>query len=549
MAVEDRIDSVKSLILMGNDQGYLTYNDIVDSLPSGYSEAHIGDVISMLKSIGIHVVDKARRAENESIVEEYHPGDVDAVSDDVLIDLSHNTDITRLFMKDIGSSALLSRSDEIDIYKRIEEGQDIIVRSIVSCPFLVEDVISSIRDSIDGDTDIESIIISADESLLKSGAGYYEQPIDVNMILSFMTDALSLVRSGDNESAQKMFLKVKFSDKLLGRLIGRVESILTDVKRIQKRVMDSLESSLVPRKVFIRSLMQDESCAGIPDFLTGLGYHVDVEFIRDKSIELHNIEQSINMTINDVKRVGKDLSRGLKIVEMAKTEMIMSNLRLVVSIAKRYLNKGLLFMDLVQEGNIGLMRAVDKFDYTRGYKFSTYATWWIRQSIHRGISDHSKTIRVPVHISDTAGRMKKLASQLIQVLGREPTVRELADAMDLPDYKIVNMMKIGRDQVSLEAYVGEDENTMVKDLIEDKDSDSPYDYTLKSSIKELISNILNNGLTPRESKIVRMRYGVGMSEYTLEDVGLFFNITRERVRQIESKALRKLRFHTEGIDL
>jgi len=594
---EDRRTRLKSLILLGKERGYLTYAEINDHLPDDMLDAEqIEGVISMINDMGIQVYDEAPAAEDllmseapaavadEDVVEE-----AEAALSTVDSEFGRTTDPVRMYMREMGSVELLTREGEIEIAKRIEEGLKHMVQAISACPLTISQILDMaarvekdemrIEELVDGlvdpdgeDIDMqmsEEVEASADESdeegddeggslsaanLAKLRADSLERFALIRKCAERMRNAIS--RNGHG-SKQHLKLQDELSGHLMGirftarqveNLCDSVRTLVDEVRSHERAIMDmAVNKSGMPRTHFIKTFVgregdlawvQEEMATKKPycSQLERLQY--DINAHQEK---LRELQKRAGIGVKELKDINKQMSTGEAKARRAKREMIEANLRLVISIAKKYTNRGLQFLDLIQEGNIGLMKAVDKFEYRRGYKFSTYATWWIRQAITRSIADQARTIRIPVHMIETINKMNRISRQILQETGQEPDPATLAIKMEMPEDKIRKILKISKEPISMETPIGDDEDSHLGDFIEDQSTLAPADAAMYSSLQNATMEVLDS-LTPREAKVLRMRFGIEMNtDHTLEEVGKQFDVTRERIRQIEAKALRKLR--------
>ncbi|WFE68957.1 RNA polymerase sigma factor RpoD [Thiomicrospira sp. R3] len=576
----ERKQQLIDLIERAKDLGYLTYADINDVLPDDIEEDQLGQVITILTDFGIQLFDMPPE-EDELLTKEGGAFD-EAAAEAALLALSEvdsefgrTTDPVRMYMREMGSVELLTRKGEIDIAKRIESNIRDMLDSLSKFPVCAERILKAFIRMDDGEGKVADVIQSfirpedlIDLAVEELNADTESEPrdntIDPAELEAYLAKLEKLHRaavkaedeygSSDAKAKKKRAMVVEHLATV--RLVPLfTNGIIRDIKlkiagiRDQERVIvDSVVRKVgVPRTEFVKLFVEAETDKQLVDKLieqfpakaTALeDIRSDVKRAQKR---LALIEKSEKMAISYYKKVYKDLSKSESLTRAAKREMIEANLRLVISIAKKYTNRGLQFLDLIQEGNIGLMKAVDKFEYRRGYKFSTYATWWIRQAITRSIADQARTIRIPVHMIETINKLNRIQRQLLQKMGREPTPEELAEEMEMPEDKIRKVMKIAKEPISMETPVGDDEDSSLGDFIEDSNILSPSDSADQEGMSETVREMLGT-LTPREAKVLRMRFGLGMNtDHTLEEVGKQFDVTRERIRQIEAKALRKLR--------
>ena len=586
---------LKELIAKGKEQGYLTYAQVNDHLPDDIATPEqVEDIIRMINDIGITVAEAAPDADTllmgDSSTDEAAAEEAAAALAAVDSDVGRTTDPVRMYMREMGTVELLTREGEIVIAKRIEEGiREVMaalsyypgsVRKVVDAIFesmadeevnRLGDVFNGFIDASDADP-VPATPISAnkdkdakkddDEDAAPTGP----DPVEVKRRMAEIDKQLSKVlnsiekhgrasKQTDKEQTllAEIFAPIKLSPKYFDEMVGNARDNLDHIRAQERQIMMiCTRKCKMPRRDFIKSYQGSEGRADWAQELIDSGkdyskklstFQYDLERAQKK---IRMVAKRVGLDIREVKDINRRVSIGEARARRAKKEMVEANLRLVISIAKKYTNRGLQFLDLIQEGNIGLMKAVDKFEYRRGYKFSTYATWWIRQAITRSIADQARTIRIPVHMIETINKLNRVSRQMLQEMGREATPEELAERMDMPEDKIRKVLKIAKEPISMETPIGDDEDSHLGDFIEDGNSSSPIDDATETGLVDATRGVLN-GLTGRESKVLRMRFGIDMNtDHTLEEVGKQFDVTRERIRQIEAKALRKLRHPTRS---
>ena len=587
MNQEQQQSQLKQLIAKGKVQGYLTYAEVNDHLPSDIVDPEqIEDIIGMINDMGIQVYEVAPDEDSlitDSAAVTTDDEDAEEVAALASVDseFGRTTDPVRMYMREMGSVELLTRSDELKIAKRIEEGQQQLVKAIARSCIVVEDFLQSfdnisgeeggirLTDLISGFVDltepedfVATLPVSEDVEEAPTeeepkGLNYEEVKEKVEALRKQLKTAAAAIRkhgySSDKteqefETLADLFMEFKWTPQYLKKLTAIIPNGVNSVREQEKLIMDiCVNYAKMPRKEFIASFPEHEtSSEWFDQYLSADSKYSEVLKEREKEVRkaqkiLSDIEAEYGLTISGLKDINRRMSIGEAKARRAKKEMIEANLRLVISIAKKYTNRGLQFLDLIQEGNIGLMKAVDKFEYRRGYKFSTYATWWIRQAITRSIADQARTIRIPVHMIETINKLNRISRQILQELGREATPEELAERMEMPEDKVRKVLKIAKEPISMETPIGDDEDSHLGDFIEDAKVLSPVEAATIAGLRESTQNVLA-GLTAREAKVLRMRFGINMNtDHTLEEVGKQFDVTRERIRQIEAKALRKLR--------
>jgi RNA polymerase primary sigma factor len=597
---------IKQLISKGLEQGYLTYAEINDHLPDDIVDPEqIEDIMAVLKGVGIEVHDSAPdtdtisdgAAPGSSTDDESAAEEAVALLSAVDAEVGRTTDPVRMYMREMGTVELLTREGEIAIAKRIEEGLNQVQTALASFPLTIQLLLEEYDQHVEGKrrlseilagfTDLEEAADAAkaeaaeaaeaaaaeasdDDEEEVEGAPVAEEEEagptgpDPEEVKRRMEELRSLhgkfqktapkAEINDKKLAKireqmsEAFLNLKLPSALIDSFVRKLREVVNDIRHHERVLMDIFVKQVkMPRAEFLKSFPSNE---GNLEWAAELGrkrqkWSPNIknyrEVIDGEQEKLAAIERTLYLPLTDIKEINRAMSVGEAKARRAKKEMVEANLRLVISIAKKYTNRGLQFLDLIQEGNIGLMKAVDKFEYRRGYKFSTYATWWIRQAITRSIADQARTIRIPVHMIETINKLNRISRQMLQQFGREPTPEELAKEMEMPEDKIRKVLKIAKEPISMETPIGDDEDSHLGDFIEDTNASSPVESATETGLMETVRDVLA-GLTPREAKVLRMRFGIDMNtDHTLEEVGKQFDVTRERIRQIEAKALRKLR--------
>ncbi|MCX7083591.1 MAG: RNA polymerase sigma factor RpoD [Methylococcales bacterium] len=589
MNQEQQQSQLKQLIAKGKMQGYLTYAEVNDHLPSDIVDPEqIEDIIGMINEMGIKVYETAPDEDSlitDSAAVTTDDEDAEEVAALASVDseFGRTTDPVRMYMREMGSVELLTRADELKIAKRIESGQQQLVKAISRSSIVVENFLQSfdsiseegsetrLTDLISGFVDLsdtgdlitalpvadgteEATEVVEEEA---KGLNYEEVLEKVEALRKQLkaTSALIKKQGYSNDKAEKsfetlaeLFMEFKWAPQYLKRLTAIIPTGVASVREQEKLILEIFTKDAgMPRKEFIAAFTEKEtSSEWLDSYLNNGNKYSEALKKREKDLRkaqrlLTELEADFGVNITTLKDINRRMSIGEAKARRAKKEMIEANLRLVISIAKKYTNRGLQFLDLIQEGNIGLMKAVDKFEYRRGYKFSTYATWWIRQAITRSIADQARTIRIPVHMIETINKLNRISRQILQEMGREATPEELAERMEMPEDKVRKVLKIAKEPISMETPIGDDEDSHLGDFIEDAKVLSPVEAATIAGLRESTQNVLA-GLTAREAKVLRMRFGINMNtDHTLEEVGKQFDVTRERIRQIEAKALRKLR--------
>ena len=584
---------LKRLIVKGKEQGFLTYREINDHLPEDMNDTdQIESVVNMINDMGIDVFDSVPDADSLLLKasSDKEAEDDDDNTDAVLAtavesEFGRTTDPVRMYMREMGTVDLLTRADEINLAQRIEDGIRQSTEAMATCPSAIETILDFFENIkaekmrltdllvafIDPNAEIDPNPVQSGSAAVKKDDDDEEEedekPVDTgpdmnealerfkSMKKLHMRHNKALTTHGfDSKQARKIqgelileLMEVKFVPKIIEALWEGIRFQVETIRQHEKAIMDiAVNDAGIARKEFIKMFVNNETDDTLYKQLIEAAKNK--EEIKDNQAlilmsqaKLNRIVVALGIPIEEVKDINRRMSIGEAKARRAKKEMVEANLRLVISIAKKYTNRGLQFLDLIQEGNIGLMKAVDKFEYRRGYKFSTYATWWIRQAITRSIADQARTIRIPVHMIETINKLNRISRQILQEKGREALPEELAEKMEMPEDKVRKVLKIAKEPISMETPIGDDEDSSLGDFIEDKNVEAPMDAATTSGLLHATTDILES-LTPREAKVLRMRFGIGMNtDHTLEEVGKQFDVTRERIRQIEAKALRKLR--------
>ncbi|MEO5342404.1 MAG: RNA polymerase sigma factor RpoD [Gammaproteobacteria bacterium SHHR-1] len=591
MYKEEQTSQLKKLISKGKEQGFLTYTEVNDHLPEGIVEPEqIEDIIRMINDMGIQVTESAADVDTENL------GDIASTDDDaaeaaaaalaaVESDVGRTTDPVRMYMREMGTVELLTREGELLIAKRIEDGLNKVAIALAGYPQTIRllldkmaaieagecrlaDILvdfidptqpeaipqasnpntASADNKSDDDDDAADDDKSLDPALILEKVGNIDKLYNAWLKLQDKKGAADKKTRAALDNLAQAFLEFKLAPPFFNLLCNQLRTVVEQIRKHERSIMGlCVDYSGMPRRTFIATFPENETNLSWGKNLVAEGHDysdklkTNLSDILRAQKKLAEIERQSGLTIGEIKEVNRKMSIGEAKARRAKKEMVEANLRLVISIAKKYTNRGLQFLDLIQEGNIGLMKAVDKFEYRRGYKFSTYATWWIRQAITRSIADQARTIRIPVHMIETINKLNRISRQIVQEQGRDPTPEELAEKMEMPEDKIRKVLKIAKEPISMETPIGDDEDSHLGDFIEDSNVVTPVDSATMEGLREATQSMLGS-LTGRESKVLRMRFGIDMNtDHTLEEVGKQFDVTRERIRQIEAKALRKLR--------
>lgn len=600
MNQEQQQSQLKLLIAKGKEQGFLTYREVNDHLPDEIVDPEqIEEIIGMINDMGIMVHEDAPDADALLMAETPVATDDDAAEEaaaalaTVDSEFGRTTDPVRMYMREMGSVELLTREGEIEIAKRIEDGLNQVINALACTETVAEllrehervgredlritDLVSGFHDvsafvekelphslssvemtGIEGvEVEIDEVEVEGEPLISETGVNFSEIHNHFLILHDLYQQYKTMTAKNGRHDLHaqelgrqlvELFMQFKLTPKVLDHLTANMRRIVDIVRSHERRILDiCVNKAGMPREVFVRGFPGHEVDFGwLEQHLNQKSAYAEILALHRE--EIHRIQTNLievlntcGMSIQDLKEINRQMSLGEAKARRAKKEMVEANLRLVISIAKKYTNRGLQFLDLIQEGNIGLMKAVDKFEYRRGYKFSTYATWWIRQAITRSIADQARTIRIPVHMIETINKLNRVSHQMLQEMGREPTPEELAVRMEMPEDKVRKVLKISKEPISMETPIGDDDDSHLGDFIEDTSVMSPSEAATFEGLRQATQRVLE-GLTPREARVLRMRFGIDMTtDHTLEEVGKQFDVTRERIRQIEAKALRKLR--------
>ena len=592
IGVNKQAQQLKDLIARGKEQGFLTYAEVNDHLPNDIVDPEqIEDIVNMINDMGITVHEKAPDAESILLSDAAVSNDDDAAEEaeaalaNVDAEFGRTTDPVRMYMREMGTVELLTRQGEIEIAKRIEDGLNQVKYHMSHFPPTIN-LLLGVADAVAAEeTRMQDFVVGFidpnepdeikppapktddddDDEVVDTGPDPDEVKARVKVIRRLSKRAVTNIEKYGVKDKKTIkvqadladqLMELKLAPKLFDLLVRNLRGIVAIIRSQERLIMQiCVRDAGMPRKDFLSSFPKSETdLAWIEKHIRAKRKHSStLAKLKDDVLraqrKLIAVEIETKLKIAEIKEINRQMSIGEAKARRAKKEMVEANLRLVISIAKKYTNRGLQFLDLIQEGNIGLMKAVDKFEYRRGYKFSTYATWWIRQAITRSIADQARTIRIPVHMIETINKLNRISRQMLQEMGREPLPDELAERMEMPEDKVRKVLKIAKEPISMETPIGDDEDSHLGDFIEDQTVHSPVDSATSQGLKETTHNVLA-GLTPREAKVLRMRFGIDMNtDHTLEEVGKQFDVTRERIRQIEAKALRKLRHPTRSDQL